>query len=34
MWVFVYGLMIYLPACSRPADRVLARRTGGITLWR
>jgi hypothetical protein len=21
MWVFVYGLMIYLPACSRPADR-------------
>jgi len=21
MWVFVYGLTIYLPACSRPADR-------------
>ncbi len=21
MWVFVYGLMIYLPACSLPADR-------------
>ncbi|MBV8126284.1 MAG: hypothetical protein JO114_01310 [Planctomycetaceae bacterium] len=21
MWVFVYGLMIYLPAYSRPADR-------------
>jgi hypothetical protein len=33
MWVFVYGLTIYLPAADRPTG-ALARRTGGITLWR
>ena len=34
MWVFVYGLMIYLPAYSLPPTAALARHGGGITRWR
>jgi hypothetical protein len=34
MWTFVYGLMVWLPACTVPADRKTWRASAGRTLWR
>ena len=33
-WVFVYGLMVYLPACTVPADRGQGHCDGGTIRWR
>ena len=33
MWIFVYGLMVYLPAYCIPAGGAAARPAGGTTRW-
>lgn len=33
MWTFVYGLMVWLPACTVPADRKTWRASAGCRLW-
>jgi len=33
MWTYVYGLMVWLPACTVPADRRTWRASAGRTLW-